>query len=225
MSIKVVVAHMQRGEYKLALSLIKKKILESPDNPDLLYNLIVCYNRIGQYRDAIDAIKSLIVKYPNYHSIKNIYKLLIYAYIQIEEYKIAIETTEERLSLFPRDVILLSFKAFSYEKMGEIDTAIDLHRTILDIDPEHKNSLNSISALLVSKKENPTQEDIDLAHKNMSKLIELEPENGVYLDTYGVTLVALGKKEEAKDYFKRAVELAPEKENVLSNYKKYYENA
>ena len=225
MSIKIIVNQMQRGNYKTALSMIQKKLGENPNNPDLLYNLIVCYNRIEQYSNAIDTIKSFILKFSSYHSIANIYKLLIYAYIKIENYEIAIETTKQRLDHSPRDLILLSFKAYSHEKIGDIEIAINTHKLILDIDKNYKNSLNSLAALLVSRKKNPTENDLELAYRSIEKLIELEPNNGIYLDTYGLTLVALNKKKEAKEYFKKAVELAPDKENVVSNYKKYCENS
>ncbi len=52
--------YYRMGEYKKALSAYKKSAKRAPDNPVAYYGIALCYNALGRYGDASDAMKEAI---------------------------------------------------------------------------------------------------------------------------------------------------------------------
>lgn len=199
---------INKQNYPLALTLLDQELSVEPDNPELLYNFAVCCSRTGNHKKCISVLEEILEKFPKFIERDNIFRLIIYSKILLEEYENALAIIEERLKFNVDDIRLLSFKAFIFEKQNKIEDAIAVHRKILTIDPDYKNSLNSLGYLLVNDRE-ASKEDIYEATHCLKKAMEQDSNNPAYLDSFGMLLFSQGKLENAKKAFRKALSIIP----------------
>lgn len=207
-----------KENYTFALTLIDRELTEKGKDPELLYNFAICCSRTGNHKKNISVIKDLLEEFPKFSERDNAFRMMIYSLIKIGNYKEALEKTDERLKLSLDDIVLLSLKASALEKSGDTRGAIETHLRILRLRPEHKNSLNSVAFLLLEGKE-PNPEELKLAMENLKRALQLEPENAAYLDSFGVLLSKMGKIEEARRAFEKALVKAPSEDIILEHLK------
>lgn len=195
---------IKKGNFALALTLIDKEISENPDDPETIYNFAVCCSRTGNHKKAISVLKDLIDRFDRFIERDNIFRMIIFSNIQLGNLDEALNLVDERLKINIGDLKLLSFRAHILEKQAKIDEAIILHRNILKLNPNYKNSLNSL-AYLLSSKTNPTELELFEATDLLKKLLKQDPDNSAYLDSFGVLLKKRGMKNEAIRAFNKAL--------------------
>ncbi|MEI7012374.1 tetratricopeptide repeat protein [Leptospira licerasiae] len=208
-----------KENYTVAITLIDREMSETGKDPELLYNFAICCSRTGNHKKCVSVIEELLKEFPKFSERDNAFRMMIYSLIRTGDYKTALARTEERLKLSLDDIILLSLKASALEKSGDTKGAIETHLRVLRLRPEQKNSLNSVAYLLLEGKE-PNQEDLKLAMENIKRALQLDPENPAYLDSFGVLLSKLGKPEEARKAFEKAITKAPTEDIILEHLKK-----
>ncbi|TGK09614.1 hypothetical protein EHO58_04365 [Leptospira selangorensis] len=208
-----------KENYTIALTLIDREMSETGKDPELLYNFAICCSRTGNHKKCVSIIEELLEEFPKFSERDNAFRMMIYSLIRTGDYKSALAKTEERLKLSLDDIILLSLKASALEKSGDTKTAIETHLRILRLRPEQKNSLNSVAYLLLEGKE-PNPEELKLAMENIKRALQLDPDNPAYLDSFGVLLSKLGKQEEARKAFEKAITKAPTEDIILEHLKK-----
>ncbi len=211
-----IIKEIRQKNYALALTLIDHAIEENPEDPELLYNFGVCCSRTGNHKKCAIVMESLLEKFPRFIERDNIYRIIIFSYINMKEFDKALEITNERLKLNVGDARLHSFKAHIFEKTGKTLEAIDTHRQILRMNPDYKNSLNSLGYLLISKK-HPNEKDIVEATECLKRAIQISPENPAYLDSFGVLLKKKGNKEAAVRALKKALYFLPSNSEILGH--------
>ncbi len=198
---------MEKGNYALALTLLDNEIQKDQNNPVLLYNFAICCSRTDNHKKCISILLQLIQYTDRYIEIDNVYKLIIYSYIQLNELDNALLITDDRLKVNVGDLVLLSFRANILERKGLIRDSIQIHRNILKIRHDYKNSLNSI-AYLVTLLPDATQEELNESIDCIKLALSLDANNAAYLDTFGVILKAKGQKEAAKMALQKAISLS-----------------
>ncbi|MGJ4787899.1 hypothetical protein EHQ52_05425 [Leptospira koniambonensis] len=208
-----------KENYTIALTLIDREMSETGKDPELLYNFAICCSRTGNHKKCVSIIDELLEEFPKFSERDNAFRMMIYSLIRTGDYKTALTKTEERLKLSLDDIILLSLKASALEKSGDTKAAIETHLRILRLRPEQKNSLNSVAYLLLEGKE-PNPEELKLAMENIKRALQLDPDNPAYLDSFGVLLSKLGKQEEARKAFEKAITKAPTEDIILEHLKK-----
>lgn len=211
---KKYIREMDRGNYALALTILDTEIQKSPNNPELLYNFAVCCSRTDNHKKCLSVLEDLLARFDRFIERDNIYRLIIYTLIHLHEYIKALELTDERLKINVGDLRLLSFRAHILEKLGKTDEALQIHRNILKIRADYKNSLNSV-AYLISVLPNPSAEDLSEAIDCIKKALAGDLNNPAYLDTFGVILKLQGKPEEAKRAFQKAISRSPKVNSVI----------
>jgi tetratricopeptide (TPR) repeat protein len=88
----------------------------------------------------------------------------------------------------------------AYNGIKEYEKSDKAYEAALDFDPDNDHVLNNYSYFLSLRKEK-----LDLAEKMSTKLIERNPEDPTYLDTYAWVLYNLGKFNDAKKYIEKAI--------------------
>lgn len=213
-----IIKALERENYPLALTLLDDEIRRNPEDPILLYNFGICCSKTQNHKKTISIFQSFLEKFPKFVENSRVYEILIYSHIQLKHFKDAIALIDERLKINTKDLNLLSFLAYAQEHSGDHESAIAIHREILKLSPENKNSLNSLGYLL-SIKENLSALEKAEAVTAIKKALELSPDNAAYLDSFGVLLQKLGKHEEAKRAFEKALFLDPENPILLDRLK------
>ena len=204
---KKYLVELENKNYALALTLIDNELKEDPTNPELLYNLAICCARTGNFKKCLSIIDELLLKAARFIEIDNVYRLMIYSYIQLKNYEKALEITDERLKINLGDIRLLSFRAHIMEKTSKVQDAIQIHKNILKLKPEYKNSLNSLAYLLATQP-NITKEELSEAIDSIKIALKEDPNNPAYLDTLGVVLKVQGNREQALKAFNKALSKA-----------------
>ena len=101
--------------------------------------------------------------------------------------------------------------ALSLQRQGRLEEAIELHRSILQRQPEHHGALHSLGmALFFCNK-------IDEAVGFVEQSLTLCATKAAYHNNYGTILNRLNKLDEARIAFERALALQPDYADALSN--------
>ena len=195
---------------------LKQIISEERGGPVELHELGICFFVLENFKQANAYLSELLEKYPDYVEIATAYALKVYCLIQLRDYKEALKQIEFRLSKMPRDVILLSLQSHIYEKKGKYRNAIDIHKKILEIDPDNINSLNSAGFLLT---EHGREDEQEAALSLITKALKQNPTYPAYLDSLGVFLLKKGKKDQARKAFVKALRKAPGNSDILKHLK------
>jgi tetratricopeptide (TPR) repeat protein len=88
-----------------------------------------------------------------------------------------------------------------YEKMKKYDTAETEFRKVLAINPKNASALNYLGYMLADRNVRVPE-----ALEMIRQAVEMEPNNGAYLDSLGWAYFRSGDLEQAENYLRRAIE-------------------
>jgi len=195
---------------------LKQMIREGRAQPTDYHELGVCFFHLKNYDQAAESLSELTKLYPDYLEIASVHALRVFCLLQEARYEEAGKILKERLKLYPEDIRLLSMFAHIKEKQNLFMEAVDLHRRILKIAPDHVNSLNSVGYLLTLYGK---PEDMGEASNCLKRVLQLKPDYPAYLDSFGVFLGKRGQKENARKALMKALRKAPENAEILQHLK------
>ena len=101
--------------------------------------------------------------------------------------------------------------AVKNHQVGKIDIAQNLYIKVLEIDPNHSQTLNNRGTIFTNLKE------YQKAKECFEKVIEINPNYASAYNNLGVIFLGLGEIEKAKDCFEKAIELNPNYAEALNN--------
>ncbi|TGM72917.1 hypothetical protein EHR01_16975 [Leptospira mtsangambouensis] len=211
-------SYMNKGNYAMALNLLDQALLQNPEDPVLLYNFALCCFQTKNFKKSIQVLDRILSEYPGFIELDNVYRLKVFALVELKDWETAESIIKERLQVAVDDAKLLSFLAHVYEYTHRLEEAIDIHRRILRHTPDYKNSLNSLGYLLALKKKINTEERSE-AIRSLKKALELDPNNPAYLDSFGYFLQTIGKPEEAWKAYRKALQKNPNHPILLERLK------
>jgi tetratricopeptide (TPR) repeat protein len=195
---------------------LKQILQENRASPVDYHDLAIHYFFLKNYDKTIHTINELLKRFPDYIDLNRALKLKIIAQIYLKQYDAAIKEILNRLKINPQDVILLSCLAHCFEKKNQFQKALQIHRKILDIEPNRASSLNSYAYLLTLY---GPKEFLNTAEVYIKRALKINPNNPAYLDTYGVFLNKIGKKDLAKQYLLKALQLDPKNVVIIMHLK------
>jgi tetratricopeptide (TPR) repeat protein len=129
---------------------------------------------------------------------------LAMVYYSQESYDKEIATYNEGLKHIKNtnDSIIIMFNLGSrLERLKQIDRAITVFEKILEIKPDHEQSLNYLGYTLADN-----DMKLDYAYDLILRALEISPENGAYIDSHGWVLYKLGKYNKALGELLKAFE-------------------
>lgn len=145
-----------------------------------------------------------------------VYMLIATGHYYLESYSDAVEYADIGLDYTVNKDARLSLqtiKAESLSAMGKSADAFQVYDDILKEEYDNALVLNNYAYLLSIQNER-----LDQALKMVKRALELDPENGSYLDTYGWVLYQLKQYKEAAVQLKKAYQLNPESAEVINHY-------
>ena len=165
---------------------------------DLLEQLRRGYMVFGQWAKAI-AIQDELDKLTGYDAYSALNRYRTYA--AWGKNKKAIEAIDKYLELDPKNVQFLMFRVELMEHIGvKQEELYAMYDRILEIDPYNLSVLNNYAYHLATHKG-----DLQRAERMSGITIKEQPNNAVYLDTYGWILYMQGQKDLALFYLQRAL--------------------
>lgn len=193
---------------------LKQVIRDGKGGPIELHELGVCYFHLQNFRQASEFLAQLMDEYPDYLEIASVQALRIFCLIMEGDLVQARDILEDRLKLYPYDTRLLGMLAHIREKEGRYRKAIDIHRKILDLEPENANSLNNLGYLLAL---HGKKEDEKEAFRCLQQAIRHRPNHPAYLDSFGVFLNRVGQNQNARRALEKALRFHPENPEILEH--------
>ena len=181
-----------------AMHVRERALKENPKDDELMVRLQRVYISLGEWKkalkmqDQIDGSKGFDAS-----GAVTRYRLLL----TMKQPKKALATIDKYLELDPTDLQFLVFRVEVLEQMktkpAELYAAYD---KILAIYPGHIGILNNYAYHLATH-----EGDLQRAERMSEQTIREEPNNAIYLDTYGWILHLKGQDELAKFYLNRAL--------------------
>jgi Flp pilus assembly protein TadD len=194
---------------------LKQILKDGLGGPVEMHELGICYFMLRNYRQSSRYLGDLVEKYGDYVEIAAVMALQVLCLLQDEEYLAAEEILGDRLRKYQHDARLLSMLAHVYEKTGRREEGIATHRRILNLDPENINSLNSLGYLLTLHGHGAA--DREEAFACLKKAIQKKPDHPAYLDSFGVFLAKQGDRQRARRALLKALQRAPENQEILGH--------
>jgi len=186
---------------------VYEKLIEKEKNEPLLYfNLAVIYSRIGKIDSACEKLKEAIKLNPGY----------IEAYIGLgvlcemkKDYAGAVENFEKALAIEPLDARLHFYLGVLYDKKKEKSLAVKEFREAMRLNPSLSDAYNYVGYMFAEDGVN-----LDEAEALIKKALEVEPDNGAYVDSLGWVYFKKGMCEKALTELERAVKLEPDEPEI-----------
>lgn len=139
------------------------------------------------------------------------------ANIRLKNYKKSTQSLKDGLEYIVDDKIMmssfLSFMGDAYYYLKDYEKSDKSLDDALKVNSDNFYVLNNYAYYLSQRKE-----QLDKAEKLSKKSIELKPNEGKYMDTYGWILFEQGKYVQAEEWLSKAVELYPKNSNLLEHY-------
>ncbi len=126
-------------------------------------------------------------------------------YQRLERHADAIPLLLRAVELRPDSVATLFRLAASCERTGRVPEAERWFRELLELDPEFAPALNYLGYMWADLGMN-LSEALDL----VLRAVDLDPDNGAYVDSLGWAYFRLGRFDEARDHLERAATLEPD---------------
>ncbi|MBX7057325.1 MAG: tetratricopeptide repeat protein [Leptospirales bacterium] len=195
---------------------LKQRLKDNRGGPVELHELAICYFHLNNFQIAADRLAELCENFPDYVEIAAAYALRILSLIHADEPLEAERLLRQRMERFPSDLRLLSMLAHVEMMKRKYVRSIELHRRILQLDPDNLNSLNSLGYLLAIHG-SPQEQQEAFAH--LSKAVARKPDHSAYLDSLGVYYTRNGDARRARQALERALQRSPESGEILDHYK------
>ncbi|MCB1195697.1 tetratricopeptide repeat protein [bacterium] len=230
------VVYYLSNDYNAAIKHFEICVRLNPIKKNIYVQLAELYAKVGRYEDAIKTYELLTKFDPDdqYNYINAAYLLL-----KLNEVDRTCTLLEEAQELFPQSVEILFLLGLTYSEQGKIDEAITVFHTALDNGGKADMMNYYLGALYERKKQldraeecfraaiafNPQYSDaynylaymfaengikLDEAMKLINSALELDAENGAYLDTKGWIYYKQEMYEEAWVWLGKAIKVLPD---------------
>lgn len=187
------------------LNLTKKQ-----EQPDMETELKFYIDPAKSFEEALKEINKAIERKPkeiDLYYVKS--KILIY----FDKYNEVLVFLDGMVKEFPKDEKYLKMKKASIlKRMRDLEGGFEIIEELIRIYPDDNDLLNykALWYQYLDKRE----ESLEM----IQNLIEREPENGIYHDSYGEILLAFNEHKFAIDEFLRAIELDPNSWYIYQTY-------
>lgn len=234
---------INQGRHTEAAPLLRRAVKDRPDFDSAINELSLCYEIMDDREESLAVFQYCVDERP-YNA--TAWFCLGVAFSRAERFEEALNAFEYALIVRAEFPPALFNKANALAQLGRHDEAIETYKLVLNTDEPQANVYLHIGELYEHKNE-PEQALIyynkairldntlgdawlgmgivlELQSRltegihYVKKALELEPENTVYLHTYGEFQRKLGFFEEAETAFRKVLELEPEDPAIWADY-------
>ncbi len=187
-------------EYQMAFNLILELVDQKKDNFLFWQQAVFTASLLNEFDKIIEISNEALKIFPNKRELHLFKGIAYYQKGEFEtSYSILIENYVLGLDLGTQ-LQFLTFLGESAYKSDKKNQAFEYFEELLLLDPDNIGIMNNYSYYLSLENLN-----LDRAKELSFKTIKTEPDNPVYLDTYGWILFVMGDYEEAHIYLQKAV--------------------
>ena len=144
---------------------------------------------------------------------RNILFFLISILRESQRFAEAKEVIAERLKMEGSNSRLWFNYAIVLHDLGQDDEAFIAMEKVIELDPMNGDALNYVAYALAEE-----TDELDRAEELIQRALQVQPNDGYYLDTLGWIHVRRGEYEKAEEYLQRAVAIVPDDIVILEHY-------
>ena len=194
----LVLAQLYRvsGENAKAEEALKRAVALDPDSPDATTQLALLYVDLGQYHTAIE----LLQKIAGENADTQVLTSLAHAYEQVQNYPAAAEAYGRVLDRNPEDHVVRKAFGQSLLYSQQYDRALEQFQAVAQANPRDPEAYLRLSQIHRSKR------DYNQARENLTKALDLAPDNQELRYNQVLLAEAEGKYAEAAALVRRILD-------------------
>jgi tetratricopeptide (TPR) repeat protein len=240
--------YLKLAQYEEAAEQCEIILQTNPDDMKIREALASIYFEIGRYEEAILMSQRILQQDSNNASA---HEVLARVYIQQEKYDAATAQCQEILRTHPDDIDILAMLgslylamenadeairilkkvlnnkpdnedanywiAMAYEIKGDLDNAVKYMRATIRINPKRHEAYNALGYFFADRGINLSE-----AVRLIQQALDVEPENGAYIDSLGWAYFQLGRTDDALTELEKAIKYFPDSAEILDHLGEVY---
>ena len=192
-------------QYRAAVDIYKKLIVQHPEKDNYKYNLITCYEAMGETYTAITMLEAIVYVNPKF--ILPAQKLAA-LYIKTNQLSRAKELYDKILLKNNPTAETLHQYAILSSSLCDTDTAERILKKVIKMNPDIAKAHKDLAIIYLNKRL------FDYADIEFKAAMQLQPNDFEILFEYGNFLYSVSKNVEAERYYREALDIEPD--NILA---------
>ena len=192
-------------QYEKAIDIYKKLLVHHPEKENYKYNLVTCYEAIGEIQTAITMLEGMV--YLNQKFVLPAQKLAN-LYIKTNQLRKAKEIYDNILLKNKPTAEIMHQYAILSSSLCDTDTAEKMLKKVIKMNPDIAKAHKDLAIIYLNKRL------FDWADDEFKTAMKLQPNDFEIIFEYGNFLYSISKNNEAERYYTEALEIEPE--NVLA---------
>jgi tetratricopeptide (TPR) repeat protein len=181
---------------------------------ELAYYLGLCYTKLEQYEKALDFLEQVVTSGRDFLRVFQCRMTLAYIYVITKRVKMAEYELNKLQSIGLESPILYNTLAYAAWIQKQNKNAVELYEKTLEIDSDNTTAMNSMGYILAD-----SGMDVMRALRLCRKAVDSKPQSAAYLDSLGWAYYKSGETLEARTWLRRALEIAPDEEEIKKHFK------
>ena len=199
------ISEIKLNRYESALKHYKQLALLCPGRESYKYNIVTCYEALGDYKIAIKMLEEIVYVNPKF--ILPAQKLAS-LYIKTNELVKAKEIYDNILLKNNVTADVLHQYAILSSSLCDTETAEKMLKKVIRMNPELAKAHKDLGIIYLNKRL------FDYAEEEFKEAMKLQPNDFEIIFEYGNFLYSISKNKEAETFYAEALELEPN--NVLA---------
>jgi tetratricopeptide (TPR) repeat protein len=204
---------LMMGNYDDAVRELKAAESLDSNNPEILYNLGICYSRMGLFNTAVTYFEKIINLPSTFVEVLTVYKILAFIYIKREDFSRAHTLLSHILKYTENDTETLNMKGFCLEKQGKYSESIKAYEQVVNLESENLTACNSLAYIYALE-----GGDLDRALNLIKRALDKNDKNPAYIDTAGFIYLKKGDLHKAAEMITEAYSLSPFSPEIVEHY-------
>ncbi len=192
-------------QFEKAIEIYKKLLVHHPEKENYKYNLVTCYEAIGEIQTAIRMLEGMV--YLNQKFILPAQKLAN-LYVKTNQLTKAKEIYDNILLKNKPTAEIMHQYAILSSSLCDTDTAEKMLKKVIKMNPEIAKAHKDLAIIYLNKRL------FDWADDEFKTAMKLQPNDFEIIFEYGNFLYSISKNNEAERYYTEALEIEPE--NILA---------
>jgi len=191
-------ANIAAKKYSAAADLARAAVADNPDNLRLMRLQAQALRHSGKADQGIAVLEDAVRKHADDPTA---YVALAQLYSDVDRGGQAVKVLQDAQSKFPSDTSIVFELGAVYDKQKKFADAEATFKQLLAREPENSAALNYLGYMLAERGER-LDESVNL----LKKALQIEPDNGSYLDSLGWAYFKSDKLDLAEDSLRRAAD-------------------
>jgi tetratricopeptide (TPR) repeat protein len=200
--------------------LVETKHFNNDERAELAYYLGLCCTKLERFNEALQFFEQVLTISSSPLWAYQCRLILAYIYIVTGRAAMAEDELKNLEAGGLESAMLYNTLAYAEYVQKHYQNAIEWYEKALDIEKDNPTAMNSMGYILAD-----TGMDTQKGLRLCRKAVEKNPQNAAYLDSLGWASYRCGKLTEARNWLRRALEIAPQEKEIKEHLRIVSEEA